>query len=106
MLWAYEQELVERGIERLASIDGLTLLGAPVVEERVPLFTFTYRQIEGNELAKRLARRGIAVSGGPLNAHPALKRFGLESATRASWWAYNTPRELDALADALRAIRR
>jgi cysteine desulfurase/selenocysteine lyase len=104
-IWSYEQKLVEHGLERLASIDGLTLLGSAVPEERIPLFTFTYKKLDGTELAKRLARRGIAVSGGPLNAHPTLKRFGLDSATRASCWAYNTMQELDTLADALRGMR-
>jgi cysteine desulfurase/selenocysteine lyase len=105
-IWAYEQSLVAHGLERLLAIPGLRLLGSTNVEERVPLFTFTLEGYEGKELATKLGNRGIAVSGGDLNAGPCLKRFGLEKVTRASCHAYNTTAELDALADALEELAR
>jgi cysteine desulfurase / selenocysteine lyase len=105
-LWAYEQRLTEHGLGVLGEIEELRILGGREAWERVPLFTFTYKDLDGKALASRLAERGIAVSGGNLNAQPALTRFGLETATRASCWVYNTTRELDRLAEALRSIRR
>jgi cysteine desulfurase/selenocysteine lyase len=102
--WAYEQRLVEHGLERLLSVPGLRLLGSIDPSERVPLFTFTLEGYGGKELAKKLGNRGVAVSGGDLNAGPFLKRFGLEEVTRASCHVYNTVGELDALADALEEL--
>jgi cysteine desulfurase / selenocysteine lyase len=104
-LWAYEQKLVEHGMERLLAVPGLTMLGSAEPSERVPLFTFVIDGYTGTELAKKMGNRGIAVSGGDLNAGPCLKRFGLEDVTRASCHVYNTTRELDALAEALTELR-
>jgi cysteine desulfurase/selenocysteine lyase len=104
--WAYEQQLVEHGLERLQAVPGLRLLGSLEPSDRVPLFTFTLEGYEGKDLAKRLGNRGLAVSGGDLNAGPCLKRFGLEEVTRASCHVYNTMGELDALADALVELSR
>jgi cysteine desulfurase/selenocysteine lyase len=102
--WTYEQRLVEHGLERLLAVPGLRLLGSLEPSERVPLFTFTLDGYGGKELAKKLGNRGLAVSGGDLNAGPFLKRFGLEEVTRASCHVYNTVGELDALADALEEL--
>lgn len=104
--WAYEQRLVEHGLERLLAVPGLRLLGSVDPSERVPLFTFTLEGYDGKDLARKLGNRGLAVSGGDLNAGPCLKRFGLEEVTRASCHVYNTVGELDALADALTALSR
>ncbi|HEV7593494.1 MAG TPA: aminotransferase class V-fold PLP-dependent enzyme [Gemmatimonadaceae bacterium] len=105
-IWEYEQQLVARGLEVLGSIPDLTLLGSKEVWERVPIFSFSYKDLDGELLASRLGDRGIAVSGGNLNAQPALKRFGLESACRASCWLYNTVDEIEQLGEALVSIRR
>jgi cysteine desulfurase/selenocysteine lyase len=104
--WTYEQRLVEHGLERLLAVPGLRLLGSIDPSERIPLFTFTLDGYDGQDLAKKLGNRGLAVSGGDLNAGPCLKRFGLEAATRASCHVYNTVGELDALAEALTALSR
>lgn len=100
-MWHYEQALVSYGLERLGAVDGLTLLGSREPWERVPLFTFSYKDRDGEEVARSLARQGIAVSGGKLHAQPLLKRFGLESAVRVSCWAYTTTHEIDRVAEAL-----
>jgi cysteine desulfurase/selenocysteine lyase len=105
-IWRYEQRLVERAFEVLCSVPNLTLLGSREPWERVPIFTFSYRNLDGEELASRLGARGIAVSGGNLNAQPALNRFGLDSACRVSCWFYNTVDEIDQLGEALISIRR
>jgi cysteine desulfurase/selenocysteine lyase len=105
-IWEHEQKLTEHAIELLISIPGLKLLGSKEAWERVPIFSFSYKNIDGEELSSRLGERGIAVSGGNLNAQPILKRFGLETACRASCWIYNTVEEIDRLGEALRSIRR
>jgi cysteine desulfurase/selenocysteine lyase len=103
-IWDYEQRLVERGLEKLPAVKGLTLLGVMKPEERVPLFSFTLEGKDPQKVARKLGDRGIAVSAGNLNADPLLKRLGLESVVRASCYVYNTTREIDALVEALHEI--
>jgi cysteine desulfurase/selenocysteine lyase len=104
--WTYEQRLVEHGLERLLAVPGLRLLGSHEPSERIPLFTFTLEGYQGKLLAKKLGDRGLAVSGGDLDARPCLKHFGLDDVTRASCHVYNTVGELDVLADALAGLSR
>jgi cysteine desulfurase/selenocysteine lyase len=105
-MWRWLQSLSAYGLETLGAVPGVKILGSDDPEERVPLFTFSYKGIDGQKLSSRLASRGVIVSGGTLNATPAIKRFGLDSAARASCWAYSTPRDIDRLAEALRTLRR
>ena len=44
---------------------------------------------------------GIAVRGGHHCARPLHERFGIQSSTRASFYLYTTPAEIDALVDGL-----
>ena len=97
----YERRLTEHGLERLMNVPKLRLIGSFLPEDRLPIFSFVIDGYTGSELATKLGNRGIAVSGGSLNAGPCLAQFGLEEATRASCYVYNTLEELDVLAEAL-----
>ena len=52
-------------------------------------------------LSQLLDSRGIAVRGGHHCARPLHERFGVQSSTRASFYLYTTPAEIDALVDGL-----
>jgi len=97
----YQQQLTEYGLERLLSIPGLSLIGSPTPENRLPMFSFRLEGYSGEELGQKLGNRGIAVSSGTLNAKPLLNELGFDDATRASCYFYNTTEELDILAGVL-----
>jgi cysteine desulfurase/selenocysteine lyase len=47
---------------------------------------------------------GIALRGGHHCNQPLMKKLGLTSTTRASFYVYNTPEEIDTLVVSLRKI--
>ena len=50
-----------------------------------------------------LHEHGVAVRAGHHCAKPLMKELGVGATARASWYLYNTPDDVDALADALDA---
>ena len=58
------------------------------------------------EVGRLLDQEGIAVRAGHHCAQPSLRRFGLEATVRPSLAFYNTPDEIDRLAEAIRRILR
>ena len=58
--------------------------------------------ITPHDVGQVLDARGIAVRAGHHCARPVHERFGLQSTTRASFYLYTTPAEIDALVEGLR----
>jgi cysteine desulfurase / selenocysteine lyase len=96
-----DEVLVRRGLRRLRAVSGLRLIGSANPQHRIPVFTFTLDGWKAADLAAALDARGFAVRAGDMAALPLLRRFGVTEAVRASAYIYNTPEEIDRLADAL-----
>ena len=96
---SHEQELTAYGQQRLQDISGLKLIGKSA--QRVAIFTFILEGIHAQDLATILDRKGIAVRTGHHCTWPLLKRFGVDSTTRASLAMYNTKSEIDQLIQAI-----
>ena len=93
-------------LERLASVDGLRILGPNENVDRGGAISFTLATPDGtdvhpHDLMQFLDSRGIAVRGGHHCARPLHERFGIQSSTRASFYLYTTRAEIDALVDGL-----
>ncbi|MDR2655419.1 MAG: cysteine desulfurase [Oscillospiraceae bacterium] len=101
---AYERKLLEYAASELAKVPGLRIIGA--AENKASVISFVLDGHSPEETGQYLNRAGIAVRAGHHCAQPALRRFGLESAVRISPAFYNTRREIDFLADTLRALKR
>lgn len=100
---AHERSLTEHALIRLARIDGVTVLGR--AQDRGGVVSFTLDRAHAHDVATLLDRQGIAVRAGNHCAEPLMRRFGVDSTTRASFAMYTTHDEIDALADALVRVR-
>ena len=100
---AYEHLLLEHATARLTSIDGLRLVGT--AREKVGVLSFVLEGHDPLEIGKALDREGLAVRAGHHCAQPSLRRYGLEATVRPSLAFYNTPGEIDRLADTVGGLR-
>ncbi|MDJ1137057.1 SufS family cysteine desulfurase [Streptomyces iconiensis] len=96
---AYETALTRYAMAALGAVPGLEVLGP--VAERVGVLTFSLPGHTPADVASRLDGEGIAVRAGHHCAQPALRHYGLDSATRASLALYNTPEDVDRLVSSL-----
>ena len=79
----------------LSSLPGVRVHGSP--RERSGLFLFTLEGVHSHDLAAFLDKRGVAVRAGKHCAHPLADLLGLDSSCRASFYAYSTKDDADAL---------
>jgi cysteine desulfurase family protein (TIGR01976 family) len=92
----HERELGRRFLDGLP--DGIRLHGRRSLDGRTPTFALTFRKLSPQEVAERLAARGIAVWSGDYYAVEVMERLGLpDGAVRAGFVHYNTPEEVDRL---------
>ena len=98
---AHEKEIVAYAMERLAEVPGVRMFGPTDPELHGGLVTFTLDGIHPHDLATILDAEGIAVRAGHHCAMPLHLRLGLSATTRASFYIYTLPEEIDALVEAL-----
>ncbi|MDQ6888639.1 MAG: cysteine desulfurase-like protein [Gemmatimonadota bacterium] len=90
----------------LASMPGVTLYGPPATAPRTPTIGFTVHGVRSEEVARRLAGRGIFASHGDFYALTVIERLGLgeEGLVRAGCACYTSPAEVDRLITAVGEI--
>jgi cysteine desulfurase/selenocysteine lyase len=99
----YEHELLGYATERLATVPGLRMVGAPRHKAGVLSFVLDGQRTE--DVGAALDKDGIAVRSGHHCAQPILRRYGLESTVRASLAFYNVHEDIDALVAALKRLQ-
>ena len=100
----YERQLGDRLLAGLAGLEGLTLLGSPTMEGRVPTFSFTLEGHSPQSVAQHLAARNIFAWSGDFYAPRVVERLGLADSgglVRVGLCHYSTAEEVDRLLDAL-----
>jgi len=98
----HEQDLVRHALAVLEDIDGLRILGPTEAVDRGGAISFTMPGMHPHDVSQVLDDRGIAVRAGHHCAWPLHRALGVQSSTRASFYLYNTPDEVAALADGIR----
>ncbi|HZE43490.1 MAG TPA: aminotransferase class V-fold PLP-dependent enzyme [Steroidobacteraceae bacterium] len=99
---AHEEHITSYGLEQLANIPRLRVLGPRQSKDRIPVFAFDIAGIAAGTLLHDLDDAGIAIRAGDLSALPLLKHFGVSEAARASCYLYTTQADIDEFIKALR----
>ena len=103
-LVAYEQELVAEAGRKLQAVPGLRIFGEGA--DRVSVISMALEGVHPHDAGTVLDTLGIAVRAGHHCAQPLMRRFGVAATLRASFGAYNTPEEVDALVEGMHQARR
>lgn len=104
-LQQHEQELIAYALDALSSVPGLRVLG-PAAAFKGAVASFTLDGVHPHDVAQILDGDGIAVRAGHHCAMPLHDRFNLPATTRASFYLYNTPAEVDRLVRGLDKVRK
>ena len=76
------------------------------VQKRGGIIAFAMDNIHPHDVAQILDREGICVRAGHHCAMPLHEYYGLSATTRASFYIYTVPEEIDKLVDMLGKVRR
>jgi cysteine desulfurase/selenocysteine lyase len=100
----HEQALARYAYQQLAKIEGVRILGPPP-ELRAGMVTFVISGVHAHDVAQVLDNHGIAVRPGHHCTMPLHARLGISASTRASFYLYNQPQEIDVLTEAIDAVK-
>ena len=92
----HERELTAYALEALGAI-GATVYGPKDPELRGGAVSFWYEDVHPHDLAQVLDQEGVCVRPGHHCAQVLMRRLGVPATTRASFYVYNTPEDVDAL---------
>ncbi len=100
-IYEYEQSLLKIALNKLKSIDGLEIYGHRNSENGA-VISFNLEGVHPHDLAQFLDQDGIAVRAGHHCAQPIMDKLCVSSTIRASFYLYNTEKEIDKLCVSLR----
>ena len=103
---AHDNTLVQEAMEKLSTLPGIRIIGPRAGHERSGLVSFAFDGIHAHDIVTFADEDGIALRGGHHCNQPLMRKLGLTSTTRASFYLYNTPEEIDRLVASLRRIHK
>ena len=97
----HEKDLTTYALDRFknADLEGLDLFGPDDPDIRGGVFSFNTPDVHPHDLGTFLDRIGIAVRTGHHCAMPLVRSLGVAATARASFYLYNTKKEVDILVD-------
>lgn len=104
MIARHDAELGRLACEKLSVLPGIRIIGPAAGGPRAGLVSFAFDGVHAHDVVTFADEDGIALRGGHHCNQPLMKKLGLTSTTRASFYVYNTPEEIDTLVVSLRKI--
>jgi cysteine desulfurase/selenocysteine lyase len=100
---AHERALTLFALERLAEFvpRGLRIYGPKDPVRRSGVISFNFADIHAHDLASILDTEGVCVRAGHHCTMPLMEKMGWPATARASFYLYNTERDVEQLASAL-----
>ncbi len=97
----HERELLEYAVTKLIDLPGITLYGPTDLDRRGGVVSFGLDEVHPHDIGQVLDTHGVAIRTGHHCAQPVMTHLHIAATARASFYIYNTPDEVDALADAI-----
>jgi len=95
----HDGQLARDTYARLADVPGIRLFGPRA--ERGGLVSFSLAGAHPHDVVTFADQAGIALRGGHHCTQPLWRKLGVTATTRASFYLYNTPAEVDRLVDVI-----
>ncbi|QYM78415.1 SufS family cysteine desulfurase [Horticoccus luteus] len=100
----HDHELAQLAADRLRELPGIRILGPRT--QRTSLVSFALPDVHAHDVVTFADQDGVALRGGHHCNQPLMRKLGLTSTARASFYVYNTAAEIDALVASLRRIQK
>ena len=100
----HDQELGAYVYAKLSGVKGIRLFGPQ--QGRAGLVSFLLEDVHAHDVVTFADQRGIALRGGNHCNQPLMKKLGVPSTARASFYVYNTTAEADRLVEVVKEIQK
>ncbi|MBI5302919.1 MAG: cysteine desulfurase [Chloroflexi bacterium] len=102
---AHERDLVAYALDQISALDHVRVIGPHDPNQRGGVVAFSIPEAHPHDVATIFDREGICVRAGHHCAMPLHDFFGLAATTRASFYIYNIPEEVDKLVETLKKVK-
>lgn len=103
-IWRHDQELGTYAYESMSRLKGIRLFGPKA--GRAGLVSFLLADVHAHDVVTVADQFGVALRGGHHCNQPLMRKLGVASTARASFYFYNTRAEVDRFVEVLSEIQR
>src|SRR5262245_57100156 len=103
-IFRHDQELAAYAYEKLSRMNGLRIFGPKT--GRAGVVSFLLADVHAHDVVTVADQRGVALRGGHHCNQPLMRKLGIESTARASFYFYNTKAEVDRFIEVLAEIQK
>ncbi|MBC7368011.1 MAG: cysteine desulfurase [Undibacterium sp.] len=103
---AHDHHLGQVAMEKLSAVPGIRIIGPRAGQPRGGLVGFAFADVHAHDVVTFADEDGLALRGGHHCNQPLMRKLGLTSTTRASFYFYNTEQEIDVLVGSLHRIQK
>jgi cysteine desulfurase / selenocysteine lyase len=103
-IFQHDQKLAHSAYEQLAELPGIRLFGPK--QGRAGLVSFLLDDVHAHDVVTVADQWGVALRGGHHCTQPLMRKLGVESTARASFYFYNTEAEVDRFIEVIREIQK
>ena len=100
-----ERDLTSYAIAELKRLPYVELYGCDV-QNKIGIVSFNIRDVHPHDVATILDAQGVAIRAGHHCAQPLTKFLGQNATCRASFYFYNTRRDVERLVEAIQSVRK
>ena len=100
----HEIELTTYAMEKFAKIPGLQIYGTKDIAKRGGVISFNFADVHPHDVADIIDKEGISLRSGHHCAQVLMERLNVAATSRASFYIYNTKKDVDALIDSLNTV--
>ncbi len=100
----HDQEMGAYAFEKFTALSGIRLFGPNV--GRAGLVSFLLQGVHAHDVVTAADQLGVALRGGHHCNQPLMRKLGVESTARASFYFYNTTDEIDRFVEVVREIQK
>ncbi len=103
---AHDHALAAEAYAQLSAIPGIRLIGPGPGAHRGGIISFALKDAHAHDIVTFADQDGVALRGGHHCNQPLMRKLGLPSTARASFYFYNTMGDVDALTASIRRIQK
>ena len=103
-IFRHDQELAAYAYEELSRRNNVRLFGPKT--GRAGLVSFMLKDVHAHDVVTVADQRGVALRGGHHCTQPLMRKLGVESTARASFYFYNTKTEVDRFVEVIGEIQK
>jgi cysteine desulfurase/selenocysteine lyase len=101
----HETAITAYALDRLAEVPGVTVHGPLDPARRGGVVSFSLEGVHPHDVAEILGADGVCVRAGHHCTQPVMDALGVAATTRASFYLYTVPEEIDRMIESLHRVK-